>query len=116
MGPLKQDEEAERRRMERRGRNGNGRTDIEAQKKKAQLRKAVLGLVSRGMAGKARRLATSHGLADMSDPLVKAAVLQKYPARTQAVGWNLHGNYLLSQRDSLQPQAWGVWRFWRSQE
>ena len=85
MGPLKQDEEAERRRMERRGRNGNGRTDIEAQKKEAQLRKAVLGLVSRGMVGKARRLATSHGLADMSDPLVKAAVLQKYPARTQAM-------------------------------
>ena len=81
--PLKQDEDAERRRRGRRVRNG--RTDIDAQKEKAQLRKAVLGLVSRGMVGKARRLATSHGLADMSDPLVKAAVLRKYPARTQAM-------------------------------
>ena len=50
-------------------------------RQEAQLRKTVLGLVSRGLVGRARRLATSYGLADMRDPVVEAAVLEKYPPR-----------------------------------
>ena len=76
---LGKDEKAERQRREKRSRKGRG--GVDAAGKEAKLRKTVLGLVSRGLVGRARRMATSHGLADMSDPVVKAAVLDKYPPR-----------------------------------
>ena len=76
---LEKDEDTERQR--RRKSSRRARDGVDNARQEAQLRKTVLELVSRGMVGRARRLATSHGLADMSNPAVKAAVLQKYPPR-----------------------------------
>ena len=76
--PLRQEEERERRRRGRRG----GRQEAGPGHTEAQLRKTVLSMVARGQVGRARRRVTSHGLADTSDPLVRAAVLAKYPARS----------------------------------
>ena len=79
--PLRQEEEKERARRERRDR----RQEDEPGRTEAQLRKTVLSMVSRGQVGKARRRVTSHGVADMADPRVRAAVLAKYPARSHAM-------------------------------
>ena len=74
---LEKDEKAERQRREKNSRRE--RRDVDAVRQEAQLRKTVLGLVSKGLVGRARRLATSFGLADMSDPVVEAAVLTWAP-------------------------------------
>ena len=49
---------------------------------KAKLRKTVLGLISRGQTGRARQRILSHGVARMSDPTVKDAMISKYPPRS----------------------------------
>ena len=82
---LKQDDKAEeeRRRRKDQQRRENRGAAPDPVKEQKMLRKTVLALISRGQVGKARRRISSHGLASMADPAVKAAMAAKYPPRRQ---------------------------------
>ena len=77
---LKRNEDDERRRKEGVRRQ---RTVPDPVKEKAARRKTVCALIDQGKVGMARRRVTSHGLASMSDPVVRATMQEKYPPLRQ---------------------------------
>ena len=74
------------------GRRGQGSGEVRTRfertvpdpvKEKAARRKTVCALIDQGKVGMARRRVTSHGLASMSDPVVRATMQEKYPPLRQ---------------------------------
>ena len=71
-------------------------------KTKARLRKTALSLISRGQVGRARRRIISHGVASMSDPVVKSAMLLKYPLRSHDMPQTVHRGTCLESLPCLK--------------
>ena len=74
------------------GRRGKGSGEVRTRfertvpdpvKEKAARIKTVCALIDQGKVGMARRRVTSHGLASMSDPVVRATMQEKYPPLRQ---------------------------------
>ena len=66
---------------ERRARRGRGRREGREEEEEERRRREVVSLISSGQISRAMQRVTSHGLASMSDPAVKAQVAAKYPPR-----------------------------------
>ena len=75
---LKKDEETYLRRQA----NRSTETPLNSIEEKAKLRKVALTLISKGQVGRARRRIVSHGVAPMSNTVVKDAMQSKYPPRS----------------------------------